>query len=86
MLVHLHVRHVQSPSFLVQKPAGFFIVVMLFFLIGTIAAHRRIKVDFMSVKIWTVDAGKTHLAIDNEAAAAAHAGTVDHDRVHGGQR
>ena len=35
----------------------------------------------MAVKIRAVDTGELHLAADRDAAAAAHTGSVDHDRV-----
>ena len=36
----------------------------------------------MAVKIGNVYAGEFRLAADGQAAAAAHAGPVDHDRIH----
>src|SRR5271169_3328593 len=35
----------------------------------------------MRVEFWAVDAGELALAVDQNAAAAAHAGAINHDRV-----
>ena len=40
----------------------------------------------MAVKLGTIDAGKLRHPAHRQAAAAAHAGAVNHDRVHAGHR
>ena len=37
----------------------------------------------MSIKLRSIHAGKLHLIADDQTAGTAHAGTIDHDRVHG---
>ena len=55
--------------------------------IHSVSGHCFIEIDFVAVEIRTVDTGKLGdtLAIlyQSQTAAAAHAGTIDHDRVHG---
>ena len=48
-----------------------------------VAAHRHVEVDLVGT---TVDARELRLAPDIDAAPAAHAGAVDHQRVHRDQR
>ena len=47
------------------------------------AAHGLVKIDLVAVEIRAVHAGEFHFAADGQAAAAAHARAVHHDRVHG---
>ena len=53
---------------------------------GAHALEHEIPVDLMGVEFGTVDADELRLAADGDAAAAAHARSVDHDRVEGGDR
>src|SRR5699024_5507635 len=54
--------------------------------ISAVAGHGLIEIDQMSVKIRSVHASELHLSAYAEPAAAAHAGTVDHDRIHAHDR
>ena len=47
------------------------------------AGHGLVKIHQVAVKVGAVHAGKLGLAAHGQAAAAAHAGAVDHDGVHG---
>ena len=47
------------------------------------AAHRLVKIDLVAVKVRAVYAGKLRFAANGQAAAAAHARAVYHDRIHG---
>ena len=49
--------------------------------VDAVAAHELVIIDLVAVKIRAVDTGELHLAADRDAAAAAHTGSVDHDRV-----
>jgi hypothetical protein len=40
-----------------------------------------LKSTCVAVEVGAVDTGEPHLAADGDAARAAHAGAVDHDRV-----
>ena len=51
-------------------------------LVHLLAAHRFVEINQMAVEVRTVDTGELGFAADRDAAAAAHAGAVDHDRVH----
>ena len=54
-----------------------------------VALHEHGKVHLMRVEFRAVDAGKLAFAADRDAAAAAHAGAVDHHRIetdNGGNR
>ena len=42
---------------------------------------QLLEVDLVAVEVGAVDAGELDLAVDGDAARAAHAGAVDHDRV-----
>ena len=46
------------------------------------ALHGLVEIDQMAVEVRAVHAGELRLAADGQAAAAAHARAVDHDRVH----
>ena len=46
------------------------------------AGHRFVKVHQVSVEVRSVHAGELGLAAHGQAAAAAHARSVDHNRVH----
>ena len=46
------------------------------------AGHCLVKIHEVAVKVGAVHAGKLGLAAHGQAAAAAHAGAVDHDGVH----
>ncbi len=48
-----------------------------------LAGQQLLEVDLMAVEVGPVDAGELHLAADGDAARAAHAGAVHHDRVEG---
>ena len=56
-------------------------------LIGGSAGHGLVEVNFIAVEVGAVNAGKLGyafaVAVQRQAAAAAHAGTVYHDGVHG---
>ena len=45
--------------------------------------HQVVEVDLVAVEVGAVDAGELDLVADLDAAAAAHAGAVDHDRGSG---
>ena len=47
------------------------------------SVHSLVKIDKVTVKIGAVHTGKLCLAAHGEAAAAAHARAVNHNRVHG---
>ena len=47
------------------------------------AGHGFVEIDEVTVKVGAVHAGKLGLAAHGQAAAAAHAGAVDHNGVHG---
>ena len=47
------------------------------------AGHGLVEIDEVAVKVGAVHAGKLGLAAHGQAAAAAHAGAVDHNGVHG---
>ena len=51
-------------------------------LVHRAAVHSLVKIDLKAVKVGAVHAGKLGLAADRQAAAAAHAGAIDHDGVH----
>src|SRR5574341_217738 len=51
-------------------------------LVARKARHEIFEVDLVAVEVRPVDARELDLAADLDAAAAAHAGAVDHDRVH----
>ena len=46
-----------------------------------LAGDQLLEVDLVGVEVGAVDAGELDLAVDSDAAGAAHAGAVDHDRV-----
>ena len=48
-----------------------------------LAGDQLLEVDLMAVEIGSLHASETHLPVDGNAAGAAHAGAVDHDRVEG---
>ena len=50
-------------------------------LVHGLAAHHPVEVDLVAVELRTVDADVLRDAVDHHAAAAAHPGAVDHDRV-----
>lgn len=47
------------------------------------AGHCLVKIHQVAVKVGAVHAGKLGLSAHGQAAAAAHAGAIDHDGVHG---
>lgn len=51
------------------------------------AGHGFIEIDFITVEVRSVNTGKFYyplaIPVQRQTAAAAHAGTVDHDRIHG---
>src|SRR5208283_4607280 len=49
--------------------------------VHVVALGQDLEVDFGSVELRTIHAGKLTLVVHQHAAAAAHAGTVHHDRV-----
>jgi hypothetical protein len=49
------------------------------------AFHGQIEIDQMPVKLWSVDAGELGIFADFDAAGAAHAGSVHHNRIHADQ-
>ena len=49
--------------------------------IGGLTAGELVEVDQVTVELGAVDAGELDLAAHRHAAAAAHAGAVDHERV-----
>jgi hypothetical protein len=49
--------------------------------VGGQTVHQLGEVDQVAVELGAVDAGELGLVADRHAAAAAHAGAVDHDRV-----
>ena len=53
----------------------------LAFALHRIALDQHFEVHPMSVELRTIQAGEFALAIDRNATASAHAGSVDHDRV-----
>ena len=52
-------------------------LVLLKFSIGSVTLDSQIPVDLVAVEVGAVNAGELHLTADAQAAAAAHAGTVD---------
>ncbi len=54
---------------------------ILFIFVKGASLYEGIKIDLMRVKIRSVNTGELRLSADYNAAAAAHAGTVYHDRV-----
>ena len=55
--------------------------VLVELVVGGLAPGELVEVDQVAVELGAVDAGELGLAADGDAAAAAHAGAVDHDRV-----
>src|SRR5271166_144133 len=49
--------------------------------IHVVTLHQHIEVDAPRIELGPIDASKFALAIDQHAAAAAHSGAIDHDRV-----
>ena len=47
------------------------------------ALDERVEINLMRVEVGAVNARKLCLAADDDTAAAAHTGTVDHDRIEG---
>ena len=70
-------------NLLAEQVAGFFVFVTLPVEVHLAALETLVPVDLVTIKVRAVDAGELGLAADGEAAAAAHAGAVDHDRAHG---
>ena len=60
--------------------------VLVELVVGRLAAGELVEVDVVGVELGTVDAGELGLAADRHAAAAAHAGAVDHEGVQGDGR
>jgi hypothetical protein len=56
-------------------------VVRLALFINGITLNELVEIDGVPVKLGSFDAGKTHFAVNGDAAAAAHARAVDHDGV-----
>ncbi len=54
------------------------------FAVNLLTLHDGIPVDKEGVEFRTVDAGELDLVAKLDAAAAAHAGAVDHNRVEAG--
>jgi hypothetical protein len=52
---------------------------VLLALVHRLAPHELVEVHFVGVELGTVHAREPRLARDAHAAAAAHAGRVDHD-------
>ena len=51
--------------------------------VASATAHSLVKVNLKTVKVGAIDAGELGLAANGQTAAAAHAGAIDHDGVHG---
>ena len=60
-----------------ENPAA----VLVDLVIGRLAAGELVEIDLVAVELGAVDAGELGLAADRDAAAAAHAGAVDHEGV-----
>src|SRR5579864_3209319 len=52
--------------------------------VGAVAEREQVEVDLVGVELRAVDAGEYGLAAYGDAAAAAHSGAVDHDRIETG--
>ena len=53
----------------------------LLFAIHIVALHQDLKVDLGGVELGAIHAGELAAVVHQNAAAAAHAGTVHHDRI-----
>ena len=49
--------------------------------VGGLTSGELVEVDQVAVELGAVDTGELGLPADRHAAAAAHAGAVDHERV-----
>ena len=70
----------------VTSPAGELVGEPLFVDVHLRAHDRLVEVDLVRVEERAVDAGELRLAADGDAAAAAHARAVDHDRIERDER
>ena len=50
--------------------------------VRSVPGDHLVEVHLVAVEVGAVHAGELHLAAHGEAAAAAHAGAVDHNGVH----
>jgi hypothetical protein len=46
----------------------------------SLSAYQLVKIDFVSIKFWAVDASELHFAADSYSAHAAHSHSVNHYR------
>ena len=66
-----------------EQVAGLFAGLGLKGAVHGAAGHGLVEIHEVAVEVGAVHAGKLGLAAHGQAAAAAHAGAVDHDGVHG---
>lgn len=68
---------------LIEEVAGLLVCVAFEVAVHRSALHSRVEIDLIAVEVGTVNASELCFSADDEAAAAAHSGSVDHYGVHG---
>ncbi len=74
----MHILGIVSTS-----QSAMFAVMLFLFSVCCVTFHQLVKVDLMSVEVRTINTSKFDLTTNIDTAAAAHAGTIDHDWVEG---
>ena len=59
-----------------QKRTSFFGLVHL------LSLHGKVEVNFVSIKLRSVNAGKFYFAANHQTTGTAHTSSIYHDRVH----